>query len=282
MPDEAFKIRTSHPPARKTEFIPHSHPELEIGFFKSGCGVYTVKNREYDIRTGDIFLFDSDELHKVTTVEATVPMHTFTVLFQPRLVWDSLTDDFSNDVLSAFRRCGQNGAHRIDSTHPAYETLAAYIADIEREWSAEKPFYRKLIKNRILDFLITLSRAVGEPTERVEVEDTSLRELLPIINACVDEIEERFCEDVSVRELAEKHGMSQNFFTRCFKQVNGIPPKAYISSKRVEKAIRLIRTTDMSILDVATHCGFNSSTSFHKTFTKITGKKPTEYRKNDE
>lgn len=278
MSDGIFKIRTSNPPARKTEFIPHSHPELEIGFFKSGSGVYTVKNGQYDIRPGDIFLFDSDELHKITTVEMTEPMHTFTVLFQPRLVWDAQTDELSADVLTAFRARGAALAHRIDATHPDYPFFVACLNDIEKEWTTARPFYRKLIKSRILDFLVLLSRASGEPIAPTTSENATLRELLPIINACVDEIEENFCEDISVRELAEKHGMSQNFFTRCFKTVNGITPKAYISSKRIDKAIRLIRTTDMSILDVATHCGFNSSASFHKTFTKMTGKKPTEYR----
>ena len=42
-------IHTSNPPARETEFIPHSHPELEIGFFKSGRGIYTLKDCSYDI-----------------------------------------------------------------------------------------------------------------------------------------------------------------------------------------------------------------------------------------
>ncbi|MGN1122195.1 MAG: AraC family transcriptional regulator [Eubacteriales bacterium] len=40
-----------------------------------------------------------------------------------------------------------------------------------------------------------------------------------------------------------------------------------------------MKSTDMTMLEIATHCGFNNSASFNKTFTKTTGKKPTEYRK---
>ena len=281
MTNEIFKLRSSNPPPRETAFIPHSHPELEIGYFKSGSGIYTVKGRQYEIRPGDIFLFNSDELHKVTTVRPDEPMQTLAVLFQPRLVWDALTDDFSDDLLAAFRSLGEAGKHRIDQTHPAYETLIGQIAQIEAEWIKQSPYYRKAVKNRILDFLITLSRSVDRQTKPDE-SDEAFRDVLPLINASVDEIEEHFCEELRIHDLAAKYGMSQNFFTSCFKKINGITPKAYINSKRIDKAIRLIRSTDKSMLEIATLCGFNSSASFNKSFTKTTGKRPLEYRRTVE
>ncbi len=279
--NEIFKLRSSNPPPRETAFIPHSHPELEIGYFKSGSGIYTVKGRQYEIRPGDIFLFNSDELHKVTTVRPDEPMQTLAVLFQPRLVWDALTDDFSDDLLAAFRSLGEAGKHRIDQTHPAYEALIGQIAQIEAEWTKQKPYYRKAVKNRILDFLITLSRSVDRKTKTDE-SDEAFRDVLPLINASVDEIEEHFSEELRIHDLAVKYGMSQNFFSSCFKKINGITPKAYINSKRIDKAIRLIRSTDKSMLEIATLCGFNSSASFNKSFTKTTGKRPLEYRRTGE
>ena len=279
--NEIFKLRSSTPPPRETAFIPHSHPELEIGYFKNGSGIYTVKGRQYEIRPGDIFLFNSDELHKVTTVRPDEPMQTLAVLFQPRLVWDALTDDFSDDLLAAFRSLGEAGKHRIDQTHPAYEALIGQIAQIEAEWTKQSPYYRKAVKNRILDFLITLSRSVDRQTKPDE-SDEAFRDVLPLINASVDEIEEHFCEELRIHDLAAKYGMSQNFFTSCFKKINGITPKAYINSKRIDKAIRLIRSTDKSMLEIATLCGFNSSASFNKSFTKTTGKRPLEYRRTGE
>ena len=281
MTNEIFKLRSSNPPPRETAFIPHSHPELEIGYFKNGSGIYTVKGRQYEIRPGDIFLFNSDELHKVTTVRPDEPMQTLAVLFQPRLVWDALTDDFSDDLLAAFRSLGEAGKHRIDQTHPAYEALIGQIAQIEAEWTKQSPYYRKAVKNRILDFLITLSRSVDRQTKPNE-SDEAFRDVLPLINASVDEIEEHFCEELRIHDLAAKYGMSQNFFTSCFKKINGITPKAYINSKRIDKAIRLIRSTDKSMLEIATLCGFNSSASFNKSFTKTTGKRPLEYRRTGE
>lgn len=279
MANEIFKIRTSNPPPRETEFIPHSHPELEIGYFKSGSGIYTVKGKQYEIRPGDIFLFNSDELHKITTIRAGTPMQTLAILFQPRLAWDTLTDDFSADLLAAFRAFGERSEHRIDKTNSIYAELVSYISEIETEWKKQKPFFRKIIKNRMADFLVALSRA-SEQAPVIHEADEAFRDVLPLINASVDKIEEHFCEEMRIHDLAASFGMSQNYFTSCFKKVNGITPKAYINSKRIDLAIKLIRTTDKSMLDIATSCGFNSSTSFNKTFTKTTGKKPLEYRKS--
>lgn len=159
--------------------------------------------------------------------------------------------------------------------------MIGQIAQIEAEWTKQSPYYRKAVKNRILDFLITLSRSVDRQTKPDE-SDEAFRDVLPLINASVDEIEEHFCEELRIHDLAAKYGMSQNFFTSCFKKINGITPKAYINSKRIDKAIRLIRSTDKSMLEIATLCGFNSSASFNKSFTKTTGKRPLEYRRTGE
>ena len=271
-------IHTSNPPARETEFIPHSHPELEIGFFKSGRGIYTLKDCSYDIYPGDIFLFNTDELHKVTTIFADEPMSTIAIHFQPRLVWDALTDADAPDCLDIFRVRNKNYSHKIDRTFPDYEKIASLILDAQKEWDQKSPLYLKMIKNMIIEILVRIVRSSGI-TAKTAAYPPNISEVLHIINACVDYIDNNFCEDISIHDLAAKYGMSQNFFTLCFKKVNGITPKSYVCSKRIDKAIKLIRDTDMTMLEIATRCGFNSSASFNKTFTKTTGKKPLDYRK---
>lgn len=48
----------------------HHHTMLEVSLIKRGNGVYTVGNRTYDIREGDIFIFASDEAHCITEVSS--------------------------------------------------------------------------------------------------------------------------------------------------------------------------------------------------------------------
>ena len=65
-----------------------------------------------------------------------------------------------------------------------------------------------------------------------------------------------------------------------FKKFNGISPWEYITIKRVENAVELIKNTNMTKLEIAEKCGFSSSSNFYKAFFNITGKKPSDYSPN--
>lgn len=54
----------------------------------------------------------------------------------------------------------------------------------------------------------------------------------------------------------------------------------YINIKRIDKAISLLSTTDETILNIATQCGFNNSANFNRIFKKITQLTPKQYRRN--
>ena len=95
-------------------------------------------------------------------------------------------------------------------------------------------------------------------------------------------IDEHFTEKLSLAELAEMAGMSPNYFSTFFKKISGITLWDYISSKRINMAVGLIRNHNSSknMLEIATLCGFNNTTHFNKMFKRITGMTPTEYKKN--
>lgn len=52
----------------------------------------------------------------------------------------------------------------------------------------------------------------------------------------------------------------------------------YISIKRIEEALSLIKTTNLSILEIALSCGFNNTANFGKTFKKYTNLPPSSFR----
>ena len=95
-------------------------------------------------------------------------------------------------------------------------------------------------------------------------------------------IDEHFTEKLSLNELAELAGMSPNYFSAFFKKISGVTLWDYISSKRINKAVQLIRTPNSgkNMLEIATLCGFNNTTNFNKMFRRITGMTPSEYKKN--
>ena len=82
-------------------------------------------------------------------------------------------------------------------------------------------------------------------------------------------IDENITYPITLEEVAAAASMSRTYFFAVFKKINGITPWKYITVKRVEKAVELIKTTDMTKLDIAFSCGFSSSSNFYKAFKSV-------------
>jgi tRNA(Ile)-lysidine synthase TilS/MesJ len=85
-------------------------------------------------------------------------------------------------------------------------------------------------------------------------------------------------ENDTLDALAEAAHMSKSHFSSLFRELNGISPWEYILSRRVSLAAQLLASTDRTVLDIATACGFNSTANFNYAFRKLTQSSPTEYR----
>ena len=73
--------------------------------------------------------------------------------------------------------------------------------------------------------------------------------------------------------------MERTSFSRYFKRATGITYIAFRRLMRIEKAINLIRTSDVSITEVALAVGFATAASFEKAFKDTVGITPGEYRR---
>ena len=96
----------------------------------------------------------------------------------------------------------------------------------------------------------------------------------------VDYIEEHLASDPSLPELAAVAGLSPYHFARMFKQSFGLPPHRYLTSRRIEKAKRLLAKPALSVTRVGFDLGFSELSSFTSTFHKLVGVTPTDYRRS--
>ncbi|TDF95496.1 helix-turn-helix domain-containing protein [Paenibacillus piri] len=98
------------------------------------------------------------------------------------------------------------------------------------------------------------------------------------INSVLSYIENHLAESMSVEELAKLVHFHPNYFMNYFKSMMGLSPIMYVNKKRLEKARRLLATTDMSISDIADGIGMELY-YFSRLFRKQTGMSPSEYRR---
>ena len=91
-------------------------------------------------------------------------------------------------------------------------------------------------------------------------------------------IEDHVNERVAVQQLAATVHMSPFHFTRVFKVAVGHSPHAYLTRVRMERARELLATTQLPIVKVARHVGFQTQAHFTCVFRKHTGVTPRAYR----
>lgn len=93
-------------------------------------------------------------------------------------------------------------------------------------------------------------------------------------------IDAQISSAINVSQLCEILNVSRITLFRVFSAERGIAPIDYISKQRIEKAVQLLRNTDLSIANIAKMSGFSSDKYFMKRFRETKGITPTSFRKN--
>ena len=103
-------------------------------------------------------------------------------------------------------------------------------------------------------------------------------ELLRRLLRAKDRMDAASHEAWPVRRLARLSGVSEAHFARSFKDAFGVPPHRYLLTRRIERAVALLRDTDLAISEIAFRTGWKSLGTFGRTFRDVTGESPGDVR----
>jgi AraC-like DNA-binding protein len=93
-----------------------------------------------------------------------------------------------------------------------------------------------------------------------------------------DAMDRAFAQPLDVPALAQIAHVSPAHFSRQFRATFGETPHRYLQRRRVERAMELLRETDIAVTDICFDVGFNSLGTFSRTFRGIVGEPPSAYR----
>ena len=266
-----LKMWETDVPCEKRVWQKHSHIQFEIGYVLSGEGTYSAGDNLYDIKSGDVFIFASNELHTITYI-GEKGLHLLNLQFDPRYLWGNSTDSLSEESINLCFSHNQDFENRIPAEKA--KKLSAYILEIRNEFENGEIEYKLNVKSLLNLILITLIRDFDYTKKSTPLSRDRLRSIRKVVAY----IDQNLSEDLSLKVLSDIAGVTPNYFSALFHSVSGITLWEYINSKRIDKAIHLIAEKELSMLEIANECGFNNTANFNKIFKRHTGMTPREYR----
>jgi hypothetical protein len=84
---------------------------------------------------------------------------------------------------------------------------------------------------------------------------------------------------MTLEEIAQHAGLSQHHFSRLFRAATGLTLTDYINRSRIEAARQLLLKADARVSEVAFEVGYQSLSQFNRSFLRITGRSPLDYRR---
>jgi AraC-like DNA-binding protein len=88
----------------------------------------------------------------------------------------------------------------------------------------------------------------------------------------------RYADRLTVDDMASAAGLSRAHFSREFTRTFGESPRAYLQTRRLERAAALLRNTDHTVAEICMDVGLESVGSFTTSFVRAFARSPTVYR----
>ena len=110
------------------------------------------------------------------------------------------------------------------------------------------------------------------------VRNHSLKGYSTLVRKVLVHIDTDLAADLSLSAQAELLNVNPSYLSTVFKKETGHTLTEYVTGKRIEHAVFLLNSTNMQIQKIAQNCGIPDICYFTKTFKKLIGKSPTEYK----
>ena len=234
--------------------------------------------RTRSCKTGDLYITSPNIPHGYFNADSENPLVIKKIIFDPK-------DWFSPEISTVGEPRYCYGIFN-DNAILAYAMLNAetytetelLFASILSETAGQKTEWKDAVGAYLTQLLIKISRYIGStikniPSAPSKEWNTVLSTLRIIMNSYDD-------PHLTLETIASSLYISKSHIERAFKKEYGQTPIAYWASQRIMQVASMLETTNYSLSEIAQMLGFSDVKYMSKSFKKIKGKTPTEYRRD--
>ena len=248
----------------------HYHAELEIIYCISGSGCILIGGESYVITSKDSIIILPDQVHSIESI--TEPFEYFNILFKFSIIESEREDNFIyQQYMAPFAKGSVAVPSIIKRDSPLSEKLSPHILPLIDEGEKISILLVKSHLYAIMDILNSIAVPIDKKSNSNYKTNEFLRQAVQYIN-------DYYSEKVKISEVSAFCGYSSSHFMKLFKDLTGTSFSQYLVRFRLEKAARLLRSTDKSIINIATLCGFFNASYFTRAFIKQYQSTPSVYR----
>jgi AraC family transcriptional regulator, melibiose operon regulatory protein len=249
----------------------HHHSDIELNLVSNGELHYLMGGATLTIGAGEVAVYWAVTPHRIITCQ---PASTLGVLHIP------LTEFLRWQVPATLRETLLRGqALKHHSPDPTLDTAlfkrwASELQRTPRPAINPDPIERhQAVLLEAEAFLHRLARLTDAPASAVlgDLGRSTAERLAQLIA-------ERHAENISAQLIAQALGLHPNYAMTVFKQAFGLTMREFLTQHRVAHAQRLLVTTDLSVLDIASESGFQSVSRFYAVFARASKQTPLAYR----
>ena len=252
-----------------------SHPtSMEIVEITAGTVMVQIGTELVAAGEGDFLYVPPSMTFKVDAATDSAAVRG--MIFDTSIIEENL-ENFDSEVFYMFYVQSKNRVTVFGTDHPVNPTLKRFMRESYEEYTDKDICYKLPIRANIYHMMTALLRYYcGSKNELDRMIYHNVLRLRPVITY----IDEHFREKIYIEELSAMINVSPDYFTKMFKESIGKTPIDYINGMRVNSAMELLCTTDMSMTEIADSIGFCNPNYFHKIFKQYMLTSPLAYRKS--
>ena len=261
--------------ADDSDFIPyHWHPELEIITVDAGHVSLTIADHIYEGVHGDVFFVASEELHEIRAAGRENRFRSF--VFAADFLQFARADQAETELVAPLAEGTLRFVTCLDAKAPERGHVRALLDQIVQSCLVQTPGSQLTVKAALLG-IVAVCAAGGllEGRRMRPNADYKARQRKEIVGY----LGERFAEPLSLTAVAARFGLSPQYFSTFFRENFGRTFTQHVNSLRIEQAARLLRETDLPVMEVGFRVGFDNFSYFIKRFRAVYGVSPSHYRK---
>ena len=225
-----------------------------------GKGYYYVNDRKYTVEANQGFLIRP---HELTFYQADED--------DP---WSYLWIGFDGKKVKTYLKYSGMDESNYTFSCSEMDLLNSYVNQMLNHDTLSH--YNELsLQGLLFLFFAALAKSAEIPYE----EDVEVDNLY--ISKAIEYIQKNYQNPLLVTDIANYVSLSRTYLTTIFQQTLHMSPQQFVLKFRITKASELLIHTDLPINAIAHSCGYTDPLAFSKTFKKITGLSPSQYRKSN-